>query len=130
MDILLKISRRVNGFTLIELVIIIVILGILAVIAAPKFIDLTGTSNSAAIRSIASALSSASSSNYVARKANSAIGGSVTTCSDVGSLLQGGIPSGYSISPATTSVSANTSVTCTIINSAAATSASFTAIGS
>jgi MSHA pilin protein MshA len=129
MDILLKISR-VNGFTLIELVIVIVILGILAVIAMPKFIDLSGTANTASIRSIAGALSSASSSNYIARKANASIGGVVGACSDVGSLLQGGLPSGYSISPAATSVSINSSVTCTIINSAAATSATFTAIGS
>ena len=36
----LKTSQK--GFTLIELVLVIVILGILAVTAAPKFIDLTG----------------------------------------------------------------------------------------
>ena len=126
----MKLSRLLHGFTLIELIIVIVILGILAVIALPKFIDLSGTSNSATIKSIAGALSSASSSNYIARKANSSVGGAVAACSDVGSLLQGGLPSGYAISPAATVVSANSSVTCTVINSAAATSASFTAIGS
>jgi MSHA pilin protein MshA len=122
-------TRRNRGFTLIELVIVIVILGILAVVAIPKFIDLSSTSSSAAIRSVAGALSSASLSNYAARKANSALGSTVGTCSDVGSLLQGGIPSGYSISPAATAVSANSIVTCTVINSAAAVSASFTATG-
>jgi MSHA pilin protein MshA len=37
----LQSSRSQQGFTLIELVVVIVILGILAVTAAPKFIDLT-----------------------------------------------------------------------------------------
>ncbi|MDO6642150.1 prepilin-type N-terminal cleavage/methylation domain-containing protein [Shewanella sp. 5_MG-2023] len=37
---MLKPTIKHNGFTLIELVVVIIILGILAVIAAPKFIDL------------------------------------------------------------------------------------------
>jgi MSHA pilin protein MshA len=118
-----------DGFTLIELVIVIVILGILAVVAIPKFIDLSGTANTAAINGVAGALSSASASNYAGRKANSASGSAVTKCSDVGSLLQGGVPSGYSISPATTAISGDATVTCTIINSAAAVSATFTGTG-
>lgn len=34
-------QKRTQGFTLIELVVVIIVLGILAVIAAPKFIGLS-----------------------------------------------------------------------------------------
>lgn len=49
-------SYRKNGFTLIELVVVIVILGILAVTAAPKFIDLTSDSKAATLEAIGGAM--------------------------------------------------------------------------
>ena len=47
------------GFTLIELVIVIVILGILAAIAIPKYVDLSTTATDAAKLSMAGAVKSA-----------------------------------------------------------------------
>jgi len=48
-----------KGFTLIELVIVIVILGILAATAAPKFIDLTGDAKTSTMKAVRGAVESA-----------------------------------------------------------------------
>ena len=50
-----------KGFTLIELVVVIVILGILAVVAAPKFINLQDDANQATMQAMKGAISSANS---------------------------------------------------------------------
>ena len=68
---------------------------------------------------------SAMAMNYAARKATAGQGSAVTNCTDAATLLQGGLPTGYTVTSA--AIAADDTVSCTITKGTY--SASFNGIG-
>ncbi len=57
--------KKQSGFTLIELVVVIIVLGILAATAVPKFVDLQSDARVSALKGLKGALESAATLTYV-----------------------------------------------------------------
>lgn len=113
----MKTSQK--GFTLVELVVVIVLLGILGVTALGKYQDLSASAEAAALDGVASELAAASAINFAASQLGTADviiddGGDCATASLDGLFATGSFPTGYTSAGTAGACAAGATATCTI----------------
>lgn len=117
----------IKGNRVTEVVIVLITLSVLAAIAIPKMQDFKLDKQITATKTLATALSGASTANQAARKKHAPKSISIANCQDVAKLLKDGVlPSGYSI--AEHAVPVNGTVAC-VLSGPSNTTADFSVVG-
>jgi prepilin-type N-terminal cleavage/methylation domain-containing protein len=123
-------QRRSNGFTLVELVVVVAVVGVLGAVAAPKLLGVGESARQAQLDSVAAALSAVSASNYASREASGfTVGTTVDGCEDVGPMLE--VPLTALVGAITVAAAANDARTlCTLTSPAPVLTSTFYVYGS
>jgi len=125
--------HKQRGFTLIELIAVMILLGIIAAVAVPKFVNLTDEAHVAALASVAKSIESASALNHALDLAieaglSSDTKVTIANCTDGAALLADGLPANHTITAA--AAADKTSVSCTLNRTSPALNTTFHIIGS
>lgn len=86
--------RNEKGFTMIELVMVIVLLGILAAVAIPRYVDMQTEARRAAANGVLGAVRATGAINHAAYQLGQTPG-LITTGTTLVARMEGGLPSGW-----------------------------------
>ena len=84
---MMRFSKKQGGFTLVELVVVVAVLGVLSSFALPKILGTVNDARIASLTGVAEALTAASTHNYMIRGADNNKGTPILTCEDVAKVL-------------------------------------------
>jgi MSHA pilin protein MshA len=84
---MMRFSKKQVGFTLIELVVVVAVLGVLSVFALRKILGTVNDARIASLEGVADALTAASTHNYMIRGADNSKGLPILTCVSVVTVL-------------------------------------------
>jgi prepilin-type N-terminal cleavage/methylation domain-containing protein len=127
-----NIKNEQNGFTLVELVIAVALVGVLSIVALPKITGVSTDARQAGLEAMASVLTGINTNNYILKSSGSTGGLTALTCGALAADLDGGaLPTGFDFGNSGSAVAAETIVTtCTVVTtSAPVLTANFTARG-
>jgi prepilin-type N-terminal cleavage/methylation domain-containing protein len=96
--IMSNIKNEQSGFTLVELVIAVALVGVLSIVAIPKITGVSDDARQASVNGVAFSLAESSKRNYMIRGADNSKGFEVTKCDDPVEGLEGNtLPAGFAL---------------------------------
>lgn len=87
--------KNEKGFTLIEIIVVIVLLGILAAVAIPKYNDIRTEAAEAAADGVYGGVTASTAVNFASRLVSPTAGTLVTDADSLVSIMEGGTPDGW-----------------------------------
>jgi prepilin-type N-terminal cleavage/methylation domain-containing protein len=102
-----------NGFTLVELVIAVALVGVLSIVALPKIMGVSTDARQASVEAAAAVLSGISTNNYIARSADISKGLTSINCGSLVTLMAGGaMDADFALDDSAVAVAADGTVDC------------------